>query len=57
MGLDSTVSITTPYGVDGPGIEFLPISVTSGLRRGSAARRFLGVAGSNSSGGMDVCVL
>ena len=43
VGWDSSVGITTRYGLDGPGIESRRAQWPSGLRRGSAADRLLGL--------------
>ena len=57
VGCDSSVGIATGYGLDYPGIEFLPIPVAARSEEWVCGRWLAGIAGSNSTGGMDVCLL
>ena len=54
---DSAVGIATTYGLDGPGIESQQIPVAELSKERACVRSLDEVAGSNSSGGMDVCVI
>jgi hypothetical protein len=56
VGRDSSVGKATRYGLDGPGIE-LPIPVAARSKAWVCGRSLTGIAGSNPTGGMDVCVV
>ena len=56
-GWDSSVGIAACYGLDGPGIESLPIPLAERVKARVCGRSLAGVEGSNPAGGMDVCVV
>jgi hypothetical protein len=49
---DSSVGIATRYGLDGPGIESLPIPMAERSKARFCGLSFVGVAGSNLAGSM-----
>ena len=55
VGRYSSVGTATRYGLNGPGIESIPVVERSKLR--VCGRSPVGVAGSNPAGGINVCVL
>ena len=55
MGWDSVVGVATCYGLGSPGIE--PVTVAERSKACVCSRSPAGIAGSNPSGGMDVCVV
>jgi hypothetical protein len=55
MGRDSVVGVATCYGLGSPGIEPVPVAERS--KACVCSRSPAGIAGSNFSGGMDVCVV
>ena len=57
VGRDSVVGIATRYGLEGPGIESLPIPVAARSKAWVCGRSLAGIVGSNPAGGMDVCVM
>ena len=57
VGCDSSVGITTRYGMNGQGIASLSITVAERSKARVCDRSLAGVAGSNPAGGMDVCVV
>ena len=57
LGRDSSVGIANRYGLDGPGIESLPISVAKRSRTRVCGRLIVGISGSNFAGGKDVRVV
>jgi hypothetical protein len=57
VGRDSSVGIANRYGLDGPGIESLPISGAKRSRTRVCGRLIVGISGSNSAGGMIVRVV
>ena len=46
VGRDSSVGIATLYGLDGPGIEFLPIPVAERSKARVCGRLLVGIVGS-----------
>ena len=57
LGRDSSVGIASRYGLDGPGIESLPIPVAAQSKAWVCGRSLAGIVDSNPAGGMDVCVV
>ena len=55
MKCDISVGIATRNGLDGPGIESLPIPVAEWSKARVCGRSLAGIAGSNPAAGMDVC--
>jgi hypothetical protein len=56
-GRDRSIGIATRYGMDGLGIESLPIPVAKRSKAKVCGRTLDGVAGSNLAGDMDACVV
>jgi hypothetical protein len=54
---DNAVGIATTYGLEGPEIESQQITVAELSKERVRVRSLDEVAGSNPSGGMDVCVI
>jgi hypothetical protein len=57
VGHDNSISIATRYGLDGPGIESLPIPVAERSKAKFCGRSLAGIVVSNPAGVMDVRVV
>ena len=57
VGRNSAVGIATGYGLEGLGIESMPIPVAERSKARVCGRSLAGIADSNPTRGMDVCVV